>query len=78
MANDERTVYVYADWFGSSPLLIGRLYVSNNRGKELVSFEYSKEWIKSVDASFVFDPDLRLYDYGLSKNAVSRMEPAFE
>ena len=62
MANYEKTIYVYADWSNQPPALIGRLYVNAYRGKELVSFEYSKDWIQSTDSSIVFDPDLQLYE----------------
>ena len=62
MAYSERMIYVYADWFSQPPMLIGKLYVSVNRGKELFSFEYSKDWIRSNHAGFVFDPDLRLFE----------------
>jgi len=62
MANVEKTIYVYADWANRLPVLMGRLYVNENRGKELFSFEYSKDWVRSNDVSLVFDPDLRLYE----------------
>jgi len=62
MANAEKTIFVYADWVGQLPVLMGILYVNISRGKELFSFEYSKDWIRSTEASFVFDPDLRLYE----------------
>ena len=62
MASNEKTIYVYADWANQSPALIGRLYVHTSRGRELFSFEYSSDWIRKVDVSFVFDPDLHLYE----------------
>ena len=62
MAYVEKIIYVYADWMNKLPVLMGRLYVNAGRGKELYSFEYNKDWIRSADASFVFDPDLRLYE----------------
>jgi len=62
MASNEKTIYVYADWVDQSPTLIGRLYVHISRGKELFSFEYSRDWISRVDVSFVIDPDLYLYE----------------
>jgi len=62
MAGNEKTIYVFADWTGHSPVLMGRLYVSAGRGKELFSFEYCKDWIRSNKMSFIFDPDLRLYE----------------
>ena len=62
MAINEKIIYVYADCSSRPPMLMGRLYVSNSRGKELFSFEYSSDWIRSADKNFVFDPDLRLYE----------------
>ena len=62
MAIDEKTIFVYADWNNQSPILIGRLYADSIRGKELFSFEYSKEWIRSTNSSFTFDPDLLLFE----------------
>lgn len=62
MASNEKVIYVYADWVNQLPILMGRLYVNVSRGKELFSFEYSKDWSCSTDAGFVFDPDLRLYN----------------
>jgi len=61
MAANEKTIYVYADWVNNLPVLVGRLFVSAGRGKELISFEYSKDWLLSNDLGFVFDPDLHLY-----------------
>jgi len=62
MPKAERTIYVYADWSGGQPALMGRLYAGDNRGKEIFSFEYSKNWIHSNSMSFVFDPDLYFYE----------------
>jgi serine/threonine-protein kinase HipA len=69
MANAEKIIYVYYDK-GESPALIGRLYVSESRGKEMFSFEYNHDWIRNADTGFVFDPDLQLYEgrqYALDK-----------
>jgi serine/threonine-protein kinase HipA len=55
----EKTIFVYMDL--GSPVLIGKLFVSGNRGKEVFSFEYSEDWLKSNGSSFVFDPDLHLF-----------------
>jgi len=62
MASNEKTIYVYADWTSHTPVLMGILYVSENRGKELFSFEYCKTWLRSNIISFSIDPDLRLYE----------------
>jgi serine/threonine-protein kinase HipA len=57
----KRKIYVYADWQGfETPSLIGYLYSERLRGKEIFSFEYTKEWLNSENA-FLFDPELQLY-----------------
>ena len=59
--NNFREILVYADLEGAkTPQLIGTLFSSYSRGKEIFSFEYDKKWLQS---SFVheIDPDLGLY-----------------
>ncbi len=57
----EKTILVYADWQElKTPKLIGTLYVSYLRGKEIFSFEYNKEWLRSPYIQEI-DPDLGLY-----------------
>ena len=55
---NEKTIFVYMDL--GLPVLMGRLFVSVNRSKEVFSFEYSENWLKSNGSGFVFDPGLRL------------------
>lgn len=56
-----KKIYVYADWVGlSDPALMGILRAEQARGNEIFSFEYEKEWLKSL-GSLVLDPDLSLY-----------------
>jgi serine/threonine-protein kinase HipA len=62
MPNGEKTIFVYADWEGLSPVLMGKLYASVIRGAELFSFEYNRDWLRRVESSFIFDPDLHLYE----------------
>lgn len=58
---NKRKICVYAHWYGiDSPFLIGNLYSERLRGKEIFSFEYTQEWLKSEHA-FLLDPDLQLY-----------------
>ncbi|MCL2321572.1 MAG: type II toxin-antitoxin system HipA family toxin [Oscillospiraceae bacterium] len=59
---NEKIIYVYADWIKPFPLMIGKLFVSDNRRKELFSFEYSKDWLRSAYGGFIFDPDLHSYE----------------
>ena len=56
-----RDLYVYADWDGlNGPLLMGVLHAELLRGKEIFSFEYESDWLKS-DHAQLLDPDLQLY-----------------
>jgi serine/threonine-protein kinase HipA len=57
-----KNILVYADWIGikEPPTLLGILYSEIVRGKEIFSFEYSAEWLKSKFAQ-VIDPDLQHY-----------------
>ncbi|MDZ7626072.1 MAG: HipA domain-containing protein [Ignavibacteriaceae bacterium] len=57
-----KEILVYADWIGihKAPLLMGILYSEIIRGKEIFSFEYSDEWLKSKFVQ-VIDPDLKLF-----------------
>lgn len=57
--NDEKIIYVYADFPPYHSELIGKLYVSGTKGREFYSFEYDEEWI-SHEVTFL-DPDLKLY-----------------
>ena len=52
---------VYADWEGfETPQLIGTLFSSYSRGKEIFSFEYNKNWLQSSHVREI-DPDLGLF-----------------
>lgn len=55
----EKTVYVFADFAPFLNELIGTIYVSQTRGKELYAFEYDQNWLEH--GSVVLDPDLYLY-----------------
>lgn len=56
-----RYVFVYADWEGvNGPILIGILHAELLRRKEIFSFEYNYEWLKSEHVQLL-DPDLQLY-----------------
>ena len=61
MAFEETVIFVYMDASSAAPAMMGRLYVSHTRGKELFAFEYSEEWLRSSSASIIIDPDLSLY-----------------
>ncbi len=57
----QRQIEVYAHWEGlSEAALMGFLYATPSRGKEIFSFEYSDEWLKN-NKSRVLDPSLQLF-----------------
>lgn len=61
MAQSEKTIFVYENWRGEEPILLGKLRVSFIRGQESFSFEYSDEWLNSFESAYSLDPDLALY-----------------
>ena len=40
-----KRIYVYENWMGTEPSLMGCLYAEILRGKEITSFEYSPAWL---------------------------------
>jgi len=57
----QKTIQVYADWEGlSGPIVMGKLYATPVRGKEVFSFEYDSSWLKSSHAQ-ILDPNLGFY-----------------
>jgi len=56
-----RTIDVFADWDGlDGPVLMGRLFASRARGKEIFSFEYEPSWLTGGHHS-PLDPALGLF-----------------
>lgn len=61
MAAANKNIWVYADWDGTEgPTLMGNLLSTHIRGKEIFSFEYTRDWLASPHAT-VLDPGLQLY-----------------
>jgi serine/threonine-protein kinase HipA len=59
--NGKKEIQVYAHWSGfKDPVLMGVLSATPAKGKEVFSFEYTKEWLQSGSTSMI-DPDLQLY-----------------
>ena len=57
----EKTIEVYADWLHTeTPELMGNLFITHSRGKELFSFEYVDSWLKSNNTT-ILDPMLHLF-----------------
>ncbi len=61
MENMQKTIYVYENWVGNNPTLMGRLYVDCTRGTEHYSFEYENMWLEKGLTAYTLDPDLMLY-----------------
>lgn len=59
--SSSKEILVYAHWVGfSAPAPVGVLTAIPSRGKEVFSFEYSKEWL-NMNSRYVIDPDMQLY-----------------
>ena len=54
----QREIYVYAGWLNDAP--VGIIYATQSSGKEIVSFEYSADWLREHSDIFL-DPDLIAY-----------------
>lgn len=54
-------IYVYESWKSDVSMLIGTIYVEENRGKEMVSFEYDAEWLKELNNNTKLDSDINMY-----------------
>jgi serine/threonine-protein kinase HipA len=60
-STQQRTLHVHAHWIGlEQPILIGHLHSTQLRGKEIFSFEYNDDWLKSARVQNL-DPDLQMY-----------------
>lgn len=59
--SNNKDIYVYAHWTGmKEPVLMGVLNAEFTRGKEIFSFSYAENWLKS-SYSQILDPELQLY-----------------
>lgn len=59
--NNKRLIRVYAHWKGmENPFLMGTLISDRLKGKEIFSFEYVEDWLRS-GPSQLLDPSLQLY-----------------
>ncbi|MDR1136158.1 MAG: type II toxin-antitoxin system HipA family toxin [Clostridiales Family XIII bacterium] len=61
MIQSEKIVFVYENWRGETPSLIGRLHISFIRGQESFSFEYADEWLNALESAYPLDPDISRY-----------------
>ncbi len=58
MSTGEKTIYVYDDFTGDEPVLLGQLYVGVIKGGESYSFEYDKLWLGNHSLQINLDPEL--------------------
>lgn len=59
--NLQKVIYVYANWETlERPQLMGSLFATSARGKEIFSFEYDSNWLKSQYARDL-DPQVKLF-----------------
>jgi serine/threonine-protein kinase HipA len=59
--SNNKDIYVYAHWTGmKEPVFMGVLKAEFTRGKEIFSYSYSDDWLKSR-YSQILDPELQLY-----------------
>ena len=58
MAKEEKTIYVYDDFTGDEPFLLGELNVGVIKGSESYTFEYNKDWLAHNELQFTLDPEL--------------------
>lgn len=59
--SNKKTIQVFADWEQMpSPIPMGILQIEGVKGREVFSFEYHGEWLRSGHAQEI-DPDLQLY-----------------
>ena len=56
-----KRIYVYENWMGTEPSLMGCLYAESLRGKEITSFEYYPAWLTNHPGLLALDPDLQLF-----------------
>lgn len=56
-----KTIYVYENWSGDTPVKLGKLYVDQARGSEQYAFEYDEAWLTAGRFAYALDPDLSLY-----------------
>lgn len=55
-----KTIHVYAGWAAiDQPVPVGVASASLARGKEVISFEFDRDWIRNF-AGLLLDPKLRM------------------
>ena len=55
----EKKIYVFADFLPFHNELVGIVYVTQTKGRELYAFAYDEGWLEKTN--MILDPDLQLY-----------------
>ena len=55
-----KTIYVFDDFSGDTPVHMGNLYVDVIKGGESYSFEYTEEWLKQNKGSVINSASIKL------------------
>lgn len=58
---NRKEIYVYENWKSDTPSLLGKLYADGGRGRQLLSFEYTEEWLADLTNNATLDPDVGLF-----------------
>lgn len=58
MPKEEKIIYVYDNFTGDEPVLLGKLNVGVIKGGESYSFEYDKDWLIKNKLQLNLDPEL--------------------
>ena len=61
MPQYDKEIYVYENWTGKEPTLLGILHSFYIRGQETFSFEYEEQWLRSCNGCSTLDPDLAYF-----------------
>lgn len=59
MVKEEEIIYVYDDFSGNEPILLGKLNVGIINGGEVYSFEYDRGWLAKNKLQINLDPELQ-------------------
>ena len=73
MANQSKTIFVFADWLrqNDEPILMGTISCISGKGKQLFSFSFDKIFLK-LQNQFLLDPEISWYageQYPIDKNS---------
>ena len=61
MPINHKQIFVYEQFNGTEPTLLGTLHIDHTKVKENYSFEYERDWLKNNQYAVLLDPDLKMY-----------------